>query len=360
MGLVIVTGASGLVGSDTAEYFLDRGLDVVGVDNDMRGRFFGVEGSTEWRRAGLLGRRGYRHVDGDIRDEALIDRLFREAGSSILLVVHAAAQPSHDWAVREPVVDFTVNANGTLNVLQAARTHCPGAAFITVSTSKVYGDRPNALPLVDAGRRWDLDDGHPLHAGVTEEMPVDQALHSLFGVSKLSGDLLTQEYGRYFGMNTACFRPGCVTGSGQAAVELHGFLSYLVRCAVTRDRYRVFGYDGKQVRCNIRSRDLVRAFGAFFEAPRSGVVYNIGGGRESSCSILEAMAICRELGGEGMQCEFVDQPRIGDHKWWISSNASFQRDYPQWRPTRDARSLIGEMHAEWQARVSGRVRQAEV
>ena len=331
--LAVVTGAGGLVGSEAVAYLIEEGFDVIGVDNDMRGRLFGPAASVEPQLRRL--RATYpdlRVLHDDIRDAAALADVFREAGSRLEIVVHAAAQPSHDWAASDPLTDFTINANGTLNLLQATRAHCPDATFVFISTNKVYGDRPNALPLVELGTRLDLLPEHEYHAGVPTSMSIDRSLHSLFGASKLSADLLVQEYGRYFGIPTVCFRAGCVSGPNHSGVEQHGFLSYLLRCVLTGVPYTIFGHGGKQVRDNLHARDLVRAIVLFHRSPRVAAVYNIGGGRGSSCSVLEAIASCERIAGRLLDHTYSAEPRIGDHRWWISDLAEFRRDYPDWRP----------------------------
>ncbi len=304
----------------------------MGIDNDMRAQFFGDEGSTKWAAARLeteLDRYQHRHVD--IRDVEEVDQVFRERNGDLVGVIHTAAQPSHDWAAKDPHTDFSVNANGTMNLLEGVRRHAPKASFVFTSTNKVYGDRPNKLALVEEKTRYEhYSEGGSLSPGVGEEMSVDQSTHSLFGVSKLSADLMVQEYGRYFGLNTVCFRGGCLTGGGHSGTELHGFLSYLMKCAMTSRHYRIFGYKGKQVRDNIHSSDLIRAFAAFMASPRSGAVYNIGGGRYSNCSMVEAIAACEERTGNRMDTEYVEQNRLGDHQWYISDLSRFERDYPEW------------------------------
>ena len=352
MALAIVTGSGGLVGAATARLFAAEGLDVVGIDNDMRQVFFGAEASTAWQvRTLQQSCRRYTHVDADIRDADAIGRVFARHGRDVAAVVHCAAQPSHDWAMRDPVTDFTVNANGTLTLLEATRRHAPDAAFIFVSTNKVYGDRPNALPLVEKPTRFELDPVHPWAAhGIPEEMPVDACLHSLFGASKLAADVLVQEYGRYFGMRTACFRGGCLTGPGHSGAQLHGFLSYLVRCAATDTPYSVFGHKAKQVRDNIHAEDLARAFLCFVERPTCGEVYNIGGGRHSNCSVIEAITLAEAAVGRPMRVTVVDQPRIGDHVWWISDTRKFRAHYPQWRQRHDIASIVADIHAGVAAR----------
>jgi CDP-paratose 2-epimerase len=354
MSIAIVTGSAGLIGAEAARHFAGLGLTVVGIDNDMRRRFFGDDASTRWSRNVLETRlKDYRHVDGDIRDAAAMRGVFARYGRDIALVIHTAAQPSHDWAARDPVTDFTVNANGTLNLLLMAREFCPEAPFIFCSTNKVYGDRPNTLPLVEHDTRWELAPDHPYATrGIDETMSIDASTHSLFGVSKASADLMVQEFGRYFGMKTACFRGGCLTGPGHSGAMLHGFLSYLMKCAVSGAPYRVLGYKGKQVRDNIHSADLVAAFDAFFRKPRSGEVYNMGGGRYANCSMLEAIAICEELTGRPMNWSYADENRIGDHIWWISDIRKFQSHYPDWRLTYDIRATLAEIHEAMRERVT--------
>src|SRR5687768_4152867 len=348
MSIALGTGSAGLIGSEATRHFGSLGMNVVGVDNDMRRRFFGDEASTIWQRRQLeaeLGP-GYQHVDLDIRDQAAIDRLFRRFGSEIALVTHTAAQPSHDWAAKDPHTDFSVNALGTLNLLEATRQHAPDAVFIFTSTNKVYGDAPNRLPLVELEKRWEIAPDHTYAGGIREDLSIDQSLHSLFGASKVAADVLVQEYGRYFGMKTACFRGGCLTGPNHSGAMLHGFLAYLARCAVTGREYTVFGYKAKQVRDNIHSADLLAAFNAFFEAPRSAEVYNIGGGRASHCSMLEAIAICERLTGRTMNWKYQEQHRVGDHIWYVSDLGRFQSQYPEWRITYDVDHILTEIVGE--------------
>src|SRR5437667_5563619 len=298
MRTIIVTGSAGLIGSETVRRFGKDVARVVGIDNDMRAQFFGPEASTRKTRDDLIANvRGYQHHNIDIRDMGAVTELFKQHRGTIDAVVHTASQPSHDWAAREPETDFTVNANGTLNLLEAARKFCPEAPFIFTSTNKVYGDTPNQLPLRELPKRWEIEAGHEYEAGISETMSIDYSRHSLFGTSKAAADLLVQEYGRYFGMPTVSFRGGCLTGPAQAGTELHGFLSYLMICAGQGRPYRVFGYKGKQVRDNIHSFDLVNAFEEFIRAPRSGEVYKIGGTGHSNCSLLEAIELCEGISG---------------------------------------------------------------
>ena len=345
MKVAIVTGSGGLVGSETARWYAEKGYRVTGIDNDMRSKFFGPGGSTKWQIRALKEKcSGYEHHDTDIRNAGSVEKVFATYGSDICLIVHTAAQPSHDWAASDPTTDFTVNANGTLILLEATRKFAPRATFIYTSTNKVYGDTPNRLPLVEKETRWELDPSHPYaEHGIDETMSIDQTKHSLFGASKTSADVLAQEYGRYFGMNTAVFRGGCLTGPGHSGVELHGFLSYLMKCAVSGTEYQIFGYKGKQVRDNIHSLDLIRAFDAFHEAPRPGEVYNMGGARFSNCSILEAIRICEEITGRKMKTRYVEQNRIGDHIWWISDVRKFQNHYPSWKLTCGVPTILREI-----------------
>jgi CDP-paratose 2-epimerase len=346
MSVAIVTGACGLVGSEAVRYYHARGFDVVGVDNDMRAYFFGPDASTRWQRDILVRElKRYTHVDADIRDADGMKKLFARYAGDIGLVIHAAAQPSHDWAAREPMTDFTINATGTLSLLEAAKAHAIGAPFVFTSTNKVYGDTPNRLPLLEKETRWEIDAKHAYHTGIDEQMSVDQSTHSLFGASKLAADVLVQEYGKYFGMKTACFRGGCLTGPNHSGAMLHGFLAYLAKCAVTGTKYTVFGYKAKQVRDNIHSADLLAAFDAFRAAPRSAEVYNIGGGRASHCSMLEAIAGCERITGRKMNWEYKDEPRVGDHIWYVSDLARFQKHYPDWKITRDVDQILTEIIA---------------
>jgi CDP-paratose 2-epimerase len=346
--IIVVTGSAGLIGSEAARLFHAHGHRIIGIDNDMRRHFFGADASTAWNRAKLEQELpAYRHVDADIRNAEAIGKLLAEFGSQVGLIVHAAAQPSHDWAASDPMMDFTVNANGTLVMLESMRRHCPEASFIFTSTNKVYGDRPNELPLIEQERRWELDPAHPyaLH-GIDENMSIDQTLHSLFGASKVAADMLVQEYGRYFGLKTAVFRGGCLTGPSHSGAKLHGFLAYLMKCAATGQPYTVLGYKGKQVRDNIHSHDLVKAFWHFYNQPRSGEVYNIGGGRHSNCSMIEAIELCEQISGRRLNWTYDETNRKGDHIWWISDTRRFEAHYPNWRLSYDVRGILEEIFAE--------------
>jgi CDP-paratose 2-epimerase len=345
MTTALVTGSAGLIGSETVRALCARGVTVLGIDNDMRRTFFGDEASTASVREELRGLTGYRHFDLDIRDQAALEVVFAEHAGDLSLVVHTAAQPSHDWAARDPLLDFDVNATATLKLLDLTRRHAAGAAFIYTSTNKVYGDTPNHLPLVELETRWEIDASHPFAAGIPETMSVDQCLHSLFGASKLAADVVVQEYGRYFGMRTAAFRCGCLTGPQHSGAELHGFLAYLMKCVCIGRPYTVFGYKGKQVRDNIHSADVVAAFLQFWDAPRpGGQVYNLGGGRFSNCSMLEAIEKCEAIAGRRLQWKYSDINRIGDHIWYVSDLRKFQTDFPAWRQQYDLDALLRDIY----------------
>jgi CDP-paratose 2-epimerase len=346
MPIALITGSAGLIGSQAAIHFAGLGLDVVGVDNDMRRVFFGDEGSTAWMVGELQQTLGtsYRHHDLDIRDRVAIDRLFAERGADIAVVIHTAAQPSHDWAAREPFTDFDVNAGGTLNLLEATRHHAPDAVFIFTSTNKVYGDTPNRLPLIERETRWEIDPTHTYVTGIREDMSIDATMHSIFGASKVAADVMVQEYGRYFGMKTACFRGGTLTGPNHSAAELHGFLAYVMRCTMAQIPYRVYGYQGKQVRDAIHSSDLIACFEHVYRAPRVAEVYNIGGGRFSNCSVIEAIDLCEQITGSTLDWTYVDENRVGDHIWWIGDNGRFVEHYPGWQLEYDVPQILTEMH----------------
>ena len=344
MSVALITGSGGLIGSEAVRHFAGLGLDVVGIDNDMRREFFGEEASTAWMTERLRSQfRSYRHYDLDIRNQGGVFQLFAKHGKNLVLVIHAAAQPSHDWAARDPVTDFSVNANGTLTLLEATRRFAPDAVLVFMSTNKVYGDRPNQLPLVEMKTRWAIHPSHAYAMGIPEEMPIDYSMHSLFGASKVAADILVQEYGRYFGLKTTCFRAGCLTGPNHSGTQLHGFLSYLAKCAMTGTPYRVLGYKGKQVRDNIHSADLVRAFDEVLRDPHPGEVYNMGGGPFSNCSVLEAIQLVQELSGEELDWEYVDQSRKGDHVWYVSDLSRFCCHYPNWKVTYDVRAILHEI-----------------
>ncbi|MBN8555176.1 MAG: NAD-dependent epimerase/dehydratase family protein [Deltaproteobacteria bacterium] len=351
MSVALISGSAGLIGAEATRFFAAKGFQVVGIDNDMRKEFFGAEASTAWSRAKLQQElKNYTHIDADIRDEKAMEKVFKEYGKDISIIIHTAAQPSHDWAAKDPFKDFTVNANGTLVLLELTRKYCPESVFIFTSTNKVYGDTPNYLPLVETETRWEIDSKHPyFERGIDESMSIDQSKHSLFGASKVAADVLVQEYGRYFDMKTACFRGGCLTGPGHSGTQLHGFLSYLMKCAFTGNPYTVFGYKGKQVRDNIHSFDLVNMFWNFYQNPRSGEVYNAGGSRHSNCSMIEAIHLCEEIVGKKMNWSYAESNRIGDHIWWISDVQKFKSHYPNWNYKYSVKDILTEIFQGFQS-----------
>ncbi len=348
---VLVTGSAGLIGSEAVEFFDAMGCTVDGIDNNMRASFFGPSGDTTWNRQRLeqVCRR-YTHHDLDIRDREAVDARFR--GSGYELVIHAAAQPSHDLAASRPFDDFDVNAGGTLNLLEACRQHAPDAVFITVSTNKVYGDNPNRVPLVELDTRYDYADA-AFEQGIDETMSIEGCLHSLFGASKVAADILTQEYGRYFGMKTGSFRGGCLTGPHHSGVELHGFLSYLVHVALREGEYTIFGYKGKQVRDQIHSADVISAFWAFAQDPRPGEVYNLGGGKANAASLLECVErIAEASGGKRPRLTYDDQARIGDHICYYTDMGKFRSHFPGWEQQHDLPAIVDEMVASVAAQLA--------
>ena len=346
MDIAIITGSAGLIGSESVRFFAEKGLKIIGIDNDMRKIFFGEEASTEWNRKKLEEEiEGYTHYSIDIRDQKKIEELFRKHGGDIKLVLHTAAQPSHDWAAKDPFMDFSVNANGTLNLLEMTRLHAPGAVFIFTSTNKVYGDTPNFLPLVELEKRWEIAEDHPyFQEGIDENMRIDQTKHSLFGASKVAADVVVQEYGRYFDMKTAIFRGGCLTGPAHSGTELHGFLAYLMKCAVAGNPYTIFGYKGKQVRDNIHSYDLVNAFWHFYQKPRVAEDYNSGGSRHSNCSMAEAIEKCEQITGKKIHYSYSEDNRIGDHIWWISDVTKLKKHYPDWEFQYNLDDILNEIY----------------
>lgn len=351
MSKLLVTGSSGLIGSEVVEYFCTLGWEAHGVDNNMRADFFGPQGDTRWNQRRLeAAHHGFHHHELDVRNRQGVDALLESLRPE--LIVHAAAQPSHDLAASRPFDDFNVNAAGTLNLLEATRRHAPEAAFVHMSTNKVYGDRPNAIRVKELPTRWAYDD--PAYAeGIPEQLSIDQSKHSLFGASKAAGDIMVQEYGRYFGMKTCCLRGGCLTGPNHSGVELHGFLSYLVKCNVEGRMYRVYGYKGKQVRDNIHARDVVAFIHAFWENPKSGEVYNIGGGNANSVSILEAFDRIQLLTGRKMVFEYVDKHRDGDHVCYISDLRKMRMHYPSWNISKTLDDIFSEILESAQKRACG-------
>jgi CDP-paratose 2-epimerase len=353
MNIALVTGSSGLIGGESVEFFASKFDLIIGIDNNMRSYFFGDESSTNWNKSRLEEKyANYKHYHIDIRDYDLLSKVFSEYGKDIKLVVHTAAQPSHDWAAKEPITDFSVNATGTVNLLELTRLHSPESVFIFTSTNKVYGDNPNFLPLIEMEKRWEIDENHPYFKdGIDENMSIDQTKHSVFGASKVAADIMVQEYGRYFSMKTGTFRGGCLTGPNHSGAQLHGFLAYLMKCAITGNHYTIFGYKGKQVRDNIHSYDLVNMFWHFYQNPRPGEVYNAGGGRFSNCSMLEAIDLCEEISGNKMNYSYSDTNRIGDHIWYISNLNKFKEHYPEWNWKFDLKNTLIEMHEKMNERV---------
>ena len=346
MNVAIITGAAGLIGSESVAFFADKFDLIIGIDNNLRQYFFGAEASTEWNK-NRLGEQfsNYKHQNIDIRNYSKLEKLFKKYNSDIKLVIHTAAQPSHDWAAKEPLTDFTVNANGTLNMLELTRLYAEKAVFIFTSTNKVYGDNPNYLPLVEKELRWEIDENHAyFQNGIDENMSIDHTKHSLFGASKVAADVLVQEYGRYFGMSTAVFRGGCLTGPNHSGAQLHGFLSYLMKCTMTGNHYTIFGYKGKQVRDNIHSFDLVNMFWQFYQNPRAGEVYNAGGGRFANCSMIEAIGICEKIVDKKLSYAYSETNRIGDHIWYISDLTKFRAHYPQWQQKYNCEDILVQIH----------------
>lgn len=346
MQTIIITGSGGLIGSESVKYFSKKGFRVIGIDNNSRAYFFGKEASTKWALDDLKEKHiHFKNYEVDIRNFDAISSIFKDYSTDIDLIIHTAAQPSHDWAAKEPFTDFTINANGTLNLLEATRQFCPNAAFIFTSTNKVYGDTPNYLPLLEMETRWEISEKHKyFKEGIDELMTIDNSKHSLFGASKVAADVMVQEYGKYFGMNTGVFRGGCLTGPHHSGAELHGFLAYLMKCAITGKQYTIFGYEGKQVRDNIHSEDLVDMFWQFYQNPRPGEVYNAGGGRFSNCSMMEAINMCEEVTGKKMNYTYSKTNRSGDHIWYISDLSKFKQHYPDWEQKYNISMILGDIY----------------
>jgi CDP-paratose 2-epimerase len=317
MTKVLISGAGGLIGSEAVRFFAGKDFEIIGIDNDMRSYFFGPDGSTKQCLSELEDTyKNFKSIDADVRDQKAVKDIF--SANKFDLIIHTAAQPSHDWAAREPFTDFAINANGTLNLLEYYRQYSPEASFIFTSTNKVYGDTPNRLPLVELAKRWEIQPGHRYENGIDESMSIDDSLHSIFGASKVAADVLVQEYGKYFGLRTGVFRGGCLTGPSHKGVELHGFLNYLIKCVATGTKYTIFGYKGKQVRDNIHSYDLINAFYHFYQNPKQGEAYNMGGSRHSNCSMIEAFEKAEAATGKKANYAYIDENRRGDHIWYIS------------------------------------------
>ncbi len=353
MGIAIITGSSGLIGSEAVDFFHEKGMDVIGIDNNMREYFFGKEGSTTWRKEELekkLDR--FKHLDIDIRDFDSLEKVFKDNSKNIEVVIHTAAQPSHDWSHTEPLTDFGVNAQGTIHIAEAVRRHCADAPLIFTSTNKVYGDHTNRLPLIELDKRYEVDFDHPVgRYGYDEYFPIDQCKHSLFGAHKVAADVIIQEYARHYKLKTAAFRGSCLTGPAHSSVELHGFLAYLSKCFAENRPYTIFGYKGKQVRDNIHSYDLVNAFWHYYQNPSSNSVYNLGGGRQNSISMLEAIELLEKISKKKIDITYTDKNRIGDPIWLIGDNRRFEQDYPEWKQTYNLEEMLTELYGAYRDRV---------
>ena len=344
MSIVIITGSSGLVGSEAVNFFCDKGFEVIGIDNNLRKFFFGRDGSTLWIKNNLIKRnQKFKNFNIDIRNFNGLEKIFKKYRKNISLIIHCAAQPSHDYGKKFPVLDFNVNATGTLNLLELTKLYCPNSPFIFTSTNKVYGDNPNKLSIIETKNRWELKKNNKYYNGIDEKFSIDHCTHSFFGVSKTYADLIVQEYGKNIGLKTVCFRAGCITGPNHSGAKLHGFLSYLVKITLATRKYSLIGYKGKQVRDNLHSYDLVNCFWEFFKKPKRGEVYNIGGGRYSNCSILEALDLVEKISNISISRNVVRIPRIGDHIWYISNLKKFRNHYPKWKQKYNTKKILGEL-----------------
>ena len=344
MSIVLITGSCGLVGSESVKFFVSKGFDVIGIDNNLRFKFFGKEGNTNWVKKDLVkSYKNYIHYNTDIRDYIGLEKIFKKHRNRIELIIHSAAQPSHDWAKKKPFIDFNINALGTLNLLNLTKKYSSNAIFIFMSTNKVYGDNPNLLPLKELKSRWEISKKHKFYKGIDESMSLDSCVHSFFGASKSYADLIVQEYGKNDGLKTVCFRAGCITGPNHSGAKLHGFLSYLVKSSLKRKKYYIFGYKGKQVRDNIHSYDLIKCFWNYFKKPRVGEIYNIGGGRKSNCSIIEALNYVELLTNIKVKKIYNKTNRIGDHIWYVSNIGKFKKHYPDWEQKYDSKKIIEEL-----------------
>ena len=346
MNIALITGSCGLVGSESVDFFIKKKFHVLGLDNNLREFFFGKNGSTIWLKKKIKEtyKKNYKHFNIDIRDYSKLEEIFKKYKTKIKVIIHSAAQPSHDWAATNPIIDFNVNANATLNLLMLTNKYLTKQTpFIYMSTNKVYGDTPNYLKIKELKTRFELNSKNKFFKGINESMSIDNNIHSLFGASKLAADILVQEYGKNFGLKTVCFRAGCITGSNHSGAKLHGFLSYLVKSCIKNNSYTILGYKGKQVRDNIHSKDLVNCFWEFYKKPTSGKVYNIGGGRKCSCSILEAIKIIEKILKIKIKITYNKKNRTGDHKWWITDNRKFIKDYPKFKINYNIKKIIEEL-----------------
>ena len=344
MSVVIITGSSGLVGSESVEFFCKKGFDVVGIDNNLRNHFFGKDGSTIWVKKKLLNKhKNFKSNNIDIRNFNSVEKIFKKYKKNISLIIHCAAQPSHDYGKKFPILDFNVNATGTLNLLELTKRYCPDSPFIFMSTNKVYGDNPNKLKIIEKSKRWELKEKDTFFKGIDEKFSIDNCTHSFFGVSKTYADLIVQEYGKNIGLKTVSFRGGCITGPNHSGAKLHGFLSYLVKSSLTKKSYSLIGYKGKQVRDNLHSFDLVNCFWEFYKKPKYGEVYNMGGGRYSNCSVLEALDIVEKLKNINIKKKIIKENRVGDHIWYVSNTKKFKKDYPNWKQKYNTKKIIKEL-----------------
>jgi|TARA_B110000914_G_scaffold220893_1_gene231719 CDP-paratose 2-epimerase len=344
MSIVLVTGSSGLVGSESVNFFSKKGFDVIGIDNNLRKFFFGNDGSTSWVKNQLIkSNKNFKSLNVDIRNYKSLEKIFKKYKKNISLIIHCAAQPSHDYGKNFPVIDFNVNATGTLNLLELTKKYCSNSPFIFMSTNKVYGDNPNNLNLIEKDKRWELKKTDSYYKGIDEKFSIDNCTHSFFGVSKSYADLIVQEYGKNIGLKTVCFRGGCITGPNHSGAKLHGFLSYLVKNSILKKEYSIIGYKGKQVRDNLHSYDLINCFWEFYKKPKKGIVYNIGGGRYSNCSVIEALETVEDLTKIKIKKKFLKQNRTGDHIWYISNLKKFKKDYPNWKQKYNTKRIIKEL-----------------
>ena len=344
MSIVLITGSSGLVGSESVGFFSEKGFEVIGIDNNLRGFFFGNEGSTKKIKDELLKKnKKFKNYNTDIRNYSALEKIFTKYKKNISLIIHCAAQPSHDYAKNFPILDFNINATGSLNLLELTKRYCPKAPFIFMSTNKVYGDNPNKLKISEKKNRWELNKNDKYFKGINEKFSIDDCTHSFFGVSKTYADLIVQEYGKNVGLKTVCFRGGCLTGPNHSGTKLHGFLSYLVKISLSKKKYSLIGYKGKQVRDNLHSYDLVNAFWEFFKNPTKGEVYNMGGGRHSNCSIIEALDLVENISNIKIKREVIKKPRVGDHIWYISDLSKFKKHYPNWKQKYNTQKIIEEL-----------------
>jgi CDP-paratose 2-epimerase len=348
MKIALITGSCGLVGSESSIFFSKKGFKIIGIDNNSRRTFFGKDGDINWVRNKLRRNlKNYKHLNTDIRNFKNLKKIFLKYKQNIKVIIHAAAQPSHDWAKNKPFIDFEINANGTLNLLELTRIYCPNAPFIFMSTNKVYGDNPNYLPLKERKTRWEINSSNKYSSGIDETMSIDNCTHSFFGASKSYADLIVQEYGKNIGLKTTCFRAGCITGPNHSGAKLHGFLSYLVKASLHKKSYTLIGYKGKQVRDNIHSEDLIKCFWEFYKKPTSGEVYNIGGGKFSNCSIIEALDVFEKITNIRVKRKIIKQNRVGDHIWYISDMKKFKKTYPKWKQKYSTTKIIKELIQEF-------------